>query len=170
LCKFCASFSERFVLAHRLLKPDPRRVQIRVGRLDVRVTEQLLHMMQGHPALKPPRSGFVTQIVEVQIDLGEPLTARIGEPVCLEERVDEGVPPSRVPQVLGAAGQIKLIARVSSPQRRDTLPAKRYGSIGSAPAKIVRIEAQPGVAGALSIGAFGRSRWRLRRARSTYVF
>jgi hypothetical protein len=46
---------------------------------------------------------------------------------------------------------------------------KRFDSIGSAPGEIVRMGLR-GDSGALSIGAFGRSRWRLRRARSTYAF
>ena len=33
---------------------------------------------------------------------------RVHDPVGLEERVDEGVPLSRVPQVLGGAGEIEL--------------------------------------------------------------
>ncbi len=46
---------------------------------------------------------------------------------------------------------------------------KRYDSIGSAPAGISRsgLNIDPG---ALSIGAFGRSRWRLRRTRAIYGF
>jgi hypothetical protein len=46
---------------------------------------------------------------------------------------------------------------------------KRYDSIGSAPAAIVgvRLSSDPG---ALSIGAFERSRWCLRRTRAIYGF
>ena len=52
----------------------------------------------------------------------------------------------------------------SSKTGRSTPPfahEKRFDSIGSAPADIVRVGLRSD-AGALSIGAFGRSRWRLR--------
>ena len=37
---------------------------------------------------------------------------RVHDPVGLEERVDEGVPPSRIPEVLGGAGQFEFMPRV----------------------------------------------------------
>ncbi len=44
------------------------------------MAEQLLHVVKRHPAFDPSRSGFVAQVVKVQVDLGEPLPARIREP------------------------------------------------------------------------------------------
>ena len=61
---------------HRLAQPQPGRVQVRVRRLDVGVAEQLLDVVNRHPALEPPGSGLVPQIVEVQIDRLQDVAAR----------------------------------------------------------------------------------------------
>jgi len=50
------------------MQPEPGHVQIRVRRLDVRVPEHLLHVVQRPPLLKQSGASLVTKIVEVQVD------------------------------------------------------------------------------------------------------
>ena len=58
-CSFCATFVQSFrnssYSVHRLLQPDSGRVQVGVGRLDVRVAEQLLDVMNRHSAFADRR-------------------------------------------------------------------------------------------------------------------
>jgi hypothetical protein len=53
---------------HRVLQGDPAGVEVRIRLADVGVPEDLLHVVQGHTRLEPSRSGFMAQVMELQID------------------------------------------------------------------------------------------------------
>ena len=65
---FCNRCATRGVtLPHRLREARLRRVQVSAGLADVRVAEHLLNMMDRNPSFEPAASGFVSEVVKVQI-------------------------------------------------------------------------------------------------------
>jgi hypothetical protein len=64
----CHRFATRGVeAAHRLLQAHLGSVQVRARLRQIRVAQQLLHMMDGPALLKPETTSLVPEVVEVQI-------------------------------------------------------------------------------------------------------
>ena len=66
VCTLCAKHS-RIQASHRILEVHPPRVQIRIGRADRRMPEQLFHVMQRHAGLRPLGTSLMAQIMEVKV-------------------------------------------------------------------------------------------------------
>jgi hypothetical protein len=69
---------------HRLLQPHFRGMKIRTRLREVRMPEHFLHMMDRPAGLEPTTAGFMSKVVEVEIDLTQSFTRRgrefAGEP------------------------------------------------------------------------------------------
>ena len=53
---------------HRFVQSSERRVEVGAGLLKRRMTEHVLHVVDGPTSLEEARAAFVTQVVEVQVD------------------------------------------------------------------------------------------------------
>jgi hypothetical protein len=63
--------------AHGLLQPQLGGVQVSARLRQIRVPQHLLHMMDRPALLEPPAAGFVTEIVEVQVNGSQGRTRRL---------------------------------------------------------------------------------------------